>query len=117
MCINAHPQFTLLHYPSLAQAAQAVHVTDGEIYGASFNQTRVSIVLLASETLAEKLSKLALLTEFNILIYALPAVSEEKTISSKGKQKESTTSLELVRTVTQPTLPGVHGGATFRAVK
>ncbi|OBZ76124.1 Guanine nucleotide-exchange factor SEC12 [Grifola frondosa] len=92
----------LLSYPSLSIAATPIQLKKGEVYDASFSTTTLVVA-----------------TTVNLLVYTLPATrstaGSEKVV---GKQKEyPITSLELIRTVERPTLPGKDAGSSFRAAR
>jgi prolactin regulatory element-binding protein len=101
--LTPSPQLSLLAFPSLQPAATPIHITQGEIYDATFSATQLVVA-----------------TTVNLLVYALTT-----TASEKGKEKASTSpaaepitaSLELVRTVERAALPGSFAGSSFRAAR
>ncbi|KAH7931388.1 WD40 repeat-like protein [Leucogyrophana mollusca] len=115
LAVAGENDFTLLAYPSLVPVAQPIHFAKGEIYDATFSSSHVVVA-----------------TSSNLLLYALPQTDSEKPSKGKkkskqkGKEKETplpianaTPELQLVKTLTVPTLPGSPAGSTttFRAAR
>ncbi|KII95368.1 hypothetical protein PLICRDRAFT_48333 [Plicaturopsis crispa FD-325 SS-3] len=102
LAVAGSKYLSLLAYPSLLPVAEALKVSQGEIYDATFS-IGTSVKLLVATTT-------------NLLLYAVPSASSTSK-SKKGKQKEiPLNQLELLETVALPTLPG-GVGATFRAAR
>lgn len=108
VAVSSQKDLSLLAYDTFAPAAESVHVSDGEIYDATMSQTH-----------------LVLVTNVNLLVYALPP-----SVRSKGKGKSEKEQLDihtdtslpaakLVGTVDIPVMPGVPQGAkvVFRAAR
>jgi len=93
---------TLLNYPSFSLAASSIRLEKGEIYDATFSET-----------------KLVVATTVNLLVYALPSPEvPKKSDKVSGKQKEvPPPELELLKTVERPVLPSKDAGSSFRAVR
>ncbi|KAI0921414.1 hypothetical protein AcW1_004599 [Taiwanofungus camphoratus] len=90
----------LLEYPSLSLATSSLHLSEGEVYDASFSSTT-----------------LVLATTVSLLVYALPDSSKTSGKVSEKATDNGLTNLELLKTVDRPILPGRDAGSSFRSAR
>ncbi|KAF8665705.1 hypothetical protein AX16_000157 [Volvariella volvacea WC 439] len=95
---GAH-DLSLLNFPSLELAAQKIN-TEKEIYDAAFSD---GVLVIA--------------TTANLLVYALSALNAVGERKGESEKETALPALELVKTVTPPTIAGTHTGSTFRSVR
>ncbi|KAI0080678.1 WD40 repeat-like protein [Panus rudis PR-1116 ss-1] len=90
---------SVLKYPSLEPLSSAITISKGEIYDAAFSS-----------------STLVIATTVNLLIYNLPDDTDSEKKAGKHKATSSA-SLQLLKTVDRPELPGKDAGSSFRAIR
>ncbi|KAF9222070.1 WD40 repeat-like protein [Gyrodon lividus] len=116
LAVAGEHDFSLLAYDSLSPISQPIHVTNGEIYDATFSSSHVILT-----------------TSSSLLFYSLPtlsAVDSEKSPKPKKKGKHKSgpqpsgstresQKLKLVKTIELPPIPGVPSGSrvVFRAAR
>nr|ANC28037.1 WD-repeat protein [Polyporus umbellatus] len=92
LAVSGSHDLSVLHYPTLASAANPIHLDESDIYDATFS----------SETLV-------VATKSNLLVYSLPSQEKEKV--------DRPVELELAQTLNRPPLSGKDARSSFRAVR